>query len=358
MQLMKLSQGNEAAGFKQFSKLTIHNGMAYWTGHVALKPGDLYEQTKSVFTRYDVFLPAYGQKKKNILHAMAFIRDIKQYETFIQAWNEWFSDGTTPPALTCVEADLVPGHNVEISLIVGYEKDNAPVKIQYGLREGASYSEYVIHNNFIRFSAKSALTAGSLEEETKDIIRQYENALHKLSCDHNNLLMANIYMRDISKLDTVMALWSQWTGEKAPALMAQQSPVPAGRALAISLIAAAEPKAEIQRFETQHGVSACVKYNHVAFVSAQTADGSGTANQEGKEVFEKIDALLERVGLDKHKVYFNQMVGNNFPDFNAFDVGAFKEWSVPEKIYPAAIGFSCLPPKGKAVEVAVMVAYE
>lgn len=358
MQLMKLSQGNEAAGLKQFSKVTIHNGMAYWTGHVALKPGNLYEQTKSVFTRYDVFLPAYGQKKENILHAMAFVRDIGQYEAFIKAWKEWFSDGTIPPALTCVEADLVPGHNMEISFIVGYAKEGGPVQIHHELQEGTPYSEYVIHNNFIRFSAKTATVTGSLEKETQDIIRQYESALQKANCGPQNLLMANIYMRDISKLDSVMALWSQWTGKDAPAIMAQQSAVPEGRALAISLIAAAEPQAAIQRFETQNGVSACVKYNHVAFISAQTADATGTANQEGKEVFQKIDALLDRVGLDKKNVYFNEMVGNNFPDFNEFDVGAFKEWSVPDKIYPAAIGFSCLPPQGKAVEVSVIVAYE
>lgn len=358
MQLMKLSQGNAAAGYKHFSKLAIHNGMAYWTGHVALKPGDVYSQTKSVLTRYDVFLPAYGQKKEHVLHALAFIRDIGQYDAFLKAWNEWFSDGTPPPALTCVEADLAPGHNVEISFIVGYAKDGTAVQITRGRKEAAGYSEYTLHNSFLRFSAKTAREKGGVLAQTKDIIRQYEAAFAKLNVGKRHLLMANFYMRDISKLDEAMGVWGAWAGEHAPALMAQQSAVPGDGALAISLVAAAEPDPRIARFETENGRSACVKYNHVAYLSAQAADGSGAANEEGGEVFAKIDALLERAGLAKQNVYYNQMVGNNFPGFNAFDVGAFQEWSVAGEIYPAAIGFASPPPCNKSVTVAVTAAYE
>ncbi len=357
MKVMKLFQGSEAGGFKHFSKLTIHKGTSFWTGHVALGEGDTYEQAKSVFLRYDVFLPTFAQRKENILQALVFIRDIKEYRFFLRAWNEWFKDVSTPPALTCVEADLAPGHNVEICLIVAYSESSNVIDIEYGTRTLDGYSDYVVHNGFVRYSAKRSRTSQSMLEEMINIFAQYEQTFSQQFLDKSRLIMANIYMSDVSQLDSIWEAWRTWVGADAPALMVQQSSVPDGKKIAIALTLAADRHPKIERFENLGGYCSCVKYNRFAHFSAITAECNSTANMEGVEVFRKIDVLAERAGLDKRNAIFIQMVGNNFPDFYEFDVGAFRHWSVTSGIYPAAIGFSCQPPNGKSVAVAVTFAY-
>ena len=360
MQLMKLYQGNEAAKMTQFSKVTIHNGISYWTGHVALKPGDTYQQARSALNRYDVFLPMFGQSKSDLLHGMAFVRDIVQYSDFLRAWREWFAaDGQCPPALTCVQADLVPGHNVEICFIAGYDRTPSGCRITAWPRPEGDYSECVVHNGFARFSAVTAEGRPlGAADQLKDILAQYERMFIRYGLDKERILMANFYLRDADDYEVMKETWSAWVGREPPALMVQQAAPPEGKKLALSLILAADEEQEIQRLERQQDRSACVKYHGVAYLSAVTADGSGTANEEGREVFQKIDAMLARFGLDKRNVYFNQMFGENFPDFNEFDVGAFKDWSVKSGIYPAAIGFASPPPDNKAIAVSVIVAYE
>lgn len=361
MQLMKIYQGCEATFFTQFSKLTIHNGMSYWTGHIAIRTGDIYTETKSVLNRYEVFLPMFAQRRTEVLHAMAFIRDIGEYENFLRAWNEWFCDeGITPPALTCVQADLAPQYKVEISFIVGYNKEKNPCDIKYMLNAAGTCSECVIHNGFARFSAvyaESDITGANAQ--LAEILASYEAMFARYGLSRKNVVCANIYMRDIDVLGEIQPTWCAWIGEDKPAVITQEAPPPYGKEIAVSLILASEPEAKIERLEVLEDRSRCVKYNGVAYLSGVTAEKtSGTANEEGKEVFEIIDGILERSGIDKKNVYFNQMFGENFPDFNTFDVGAFKDWSVSSNIYPSAFGFASKPPSGKAIEVAVIAAYE
>ena len=361
MQLMKIYQGNGLTGFTQFSKLTVHNGVSYWTGHVALGPGDTYEQTKSTLIRYDVFLPMFGQRKDNVLQGMVFLRDIGQYPEFLRAWTEWFPIKSSRPALTCVQADLSPGHNVEICLIAACCGEDGITPSVKRLEEGPESSRCVMCGGLARFSAFTAdgqNLDGGVAEEFSHILQQYDQFFARHGLAKRNLLMANVYLNDVNEWQQICPLWTSWIGEDQPALLIQGARCPDEKQVAVSLILSADEHAEIERLDRQAEKSSCVKCNGVAFLSGVVSDISGTANQEGEEVFQKIDRMLQQYGIEKKNVYFNQMFGNNFPDFHAFDVGAFKEWSVNDHIFPSAIGFSSQPPYGKAIIVSVTAAYE
>lgn len=361
MQLMKIYQGNELTGFTQFSKLTVHNGVCYWTGHVALGPGDIYEQTKSTLMRYDVFLPMFGQHKENVVQGLVFLRDIDQYSSFLRAWTEWFQEKSFLPALTCVQADLSPGHNVEISLITACCGEDSVTSSVKRLEEGTAFNSCVLYRGLARFSAFMADNQDrtmEIDEEFRRILQQYDQFFEKYSMTKKNLLMANIYLSDVDTWERICPLWTSWVGDNKPALLIQGAKCPDDKQVAVSLILSTDEHAKIERLDCEEEKSACVKCNGVAFLSGVVSDISGTVNQEGKDVFRKIDCMLQQYGIEKKNIYFNQMFGNNFPDFHAFDVGAFKEWSVDGNVFPAAIGFSSQPPYGKALIVSVTAAYE
>jgi len=89
------------------SKVVIHNGVAYLSGHVAEDPdADIQEQTRSTLARIDAALAEAGSDREHLLSATIWLRDIaNDFAPMNEVWNAWVPEGHAP-ARACVEAHM------------------------------------------------------------------------------------------------------------------------------------------------------------------------------------------------------------------------------------------------------------
>lgn len=111
------------------SRLVVHNGVAWFTGHSA-RPGydTLEAQTQAVVSRYDELFEQFGLKKKNILMFNAYVADISKADEFGKVFYPWMEKDGCAAAGVCVEAKPAGDNNLlELQLIVAVDDQ---VKIQ------------------------------------------------------------------------------------------------------------------------------------------------------------------------------------------------------------------------------------
>lgn len=103
------------------SRVTIHNGVAYFSGHVSREPlPTLREQTRAVLARYDELFGLFGMKKENILFMNAYFRNISQIKEFQEEFALWIGD-KEPAGVTVQAPCITPTKLVEISFIVAVD---------------------------------------------------------------------------------------------------------------------------------------------------------------------------------------------------------------------------------------------
>ncbi len=91
---------------KTLSEVAIHNGTIYLAGQVAEDTTqNIQGQTREVLGHIDRLLAEAGSDKTCILMCQIFISDVKDFEEMNTVWNEWVTEGRTPPRAT-VEAKL------------------------------------------------------------------------------------------------------------------------------------------------------------------------------------------------------------------------------------------------------------
>lgn len=105
------------------SRFVIHNGVAYFTGHVSPFAKTLREQTEGVCKRYDELFALHGLKKENILMANAYIKDMSQFKEYAEVFNAWVGTDNAPAgvavqAMPDQSSELGDNILVELALIV------------------------------------------------------------------------------------------------------------------------------------------------------------------------------------------------------------------------------------------------
>lgn len=113
---------------KGSSRLVVHNGVAYFTGHASPRYQTLREQTAGVCRRYDELFAQFGLKKENIIMMNAYLKDINELPEFDEEWNKWVGEEHAPAGVA-VQASPVQnsamGDNIrlELALIVAVDED-------------------------------------------------------------------------------------------------------------------------------------------------------------------------------------------------------------------------------------------
>ncbi len=99
----------------RMSEMTVHNGVAYLAGQVAVSgAGDAQAQTVEVLAAIDALLARAGSDKTRILRAEIFLASMADFPGMNAAWEAWVPAGHTPARAT-VEATLAkPEWKVEI----------------------------------------------------------------------------------------------------------------------------------------------------------------------------------------------------------------------------------------------------
>lgn len=104
----------------RMSKIVKHNGTAYLCGQVGNAEDDIADQTRECLRRIDELLAKAGSSREQVLQAIVWVADIKDFAAMNEVWDAWVPEGHAP-ARACSEAALArPELKVEITVIAAY----------------------------------------------------------------------------------------------------------------------------------------------------------------------------------------------------------------------------------------------
>lgn len=97
----------------RMSKIVKHNGVAYLCGQVG-DGATVAEQTRDCLARVEALLEKAGSSPQQILQAIVWLADMKDFNEMNEVWDAWVPEGHAP-ARACGEARLArPDLKVEI----------------------------------------------------------------------------------------------------------------------------------------------------------------------------------------------------------------------------------------------------
>ena len=112
MSIVRIEKSN------RMSQAVVHGNTVYLAGQVAADPKvDIKGQTASVLAKIDALLDKAGTSKSNLLQAVIYLSDMRNFQAMNEVWDAWV-DTANPPARATVGAPLAtPNYLVEIMVI-------------------------------------------------------------------------------------------------------------------------------------------------------------------------------------------------------------------------------------------------
>ena len=116
---------NAPAPVGPYNQATIHNGVMYVSGQIAINPatGELVQdsieaETHQVMKNIKAILTEANLTFENILKASVFVADMKMYSRINTVYAEYFDEATAPARELVEVANLPKFVNIEISVLV------------------------------------------------------------------------------------------------------------------------------------------------------------------------------------------------------------------------------------------------
>ena len=80
------------------------------------------------------------------------------------------------------------------------------------------YSDLVVHHSTVSVVAVPACLEADVATQTREVLTSLEHYLKEAGSDRSRILMANIFLTDMSDYDAMNAVWDAWVPEgSAPA---------------------------------------------------------------------------------------------------------------------------------------------
>ncbi|MDC0657693.1 RidA family protein [Leisingera sp. SS27] len=99
----------------RMSKIVKHNGVAYLCGQVG-DGADVAAQTRDCLSRVEALLEKAGSSPQQILQAIVWLADMKDFAEMNAVWDAWVPQGHAP-ARACGEARLARA-DLKVEIIV------------------------------------------------------------------------------------------------------------------------------------------------------------------------------------------------------------------------------------------------
>ena len=120
-----ISKANAPAPVGPYNQATLHNGMLYVSGQIAIDPstGNIINETIEAETRQVMenlknILAEVNMTFENVLKASVFVSDMHNYGRINAVYAEYFNEDTAPARELVEVANLPKFVNIEISVIV------------------------------------------------------------------------------------------------------------------------------------------------------------------------------------------------------------------------------------------------
>jgi len=98
----------------RMSQAVVHGNTVYLAGQVGAPGRSVTEQTKAILASIETLLEEAGSYKSNILQAIIWLSDMKDFAEMNAVWDAWVG-GKDAPARATGEAKLAsPEYKVEI----------------------------------------------------------------------------------------------------------------------------------------------------------------------------------------------------------------------------------------------------
>lgn len=99
---------------QRMSKIVKHNGVVYLCGQVGKPADNVADQTRECLRLVDELLAEAGTSSKNMLQAIIWLADMKDFAEMNAVWDAWVPEGHAP-VRACGEAKLAtPDYLVEV----------------------------------------------------------------------------------------------------------------------------------------------------------------------------------------------------------------------------------------------------
>jgi enamine deaminase RidA (YjgF/YER057c/UK114 family) len=99
---------------QRMSKIVKHNGVVYLCGQVGKPQDNVADQTRECLRLVDELLAEAGTSSQNMLQAIIWLADMKDFAEMNAVWDDWVPVGQAP-VRACGEAKLAtPDYLVEV----------------------------------------------------------------------------------------------------------------------------------------------------------------------------------------------------------------------------------------------------
>lgn len=99
---------------QRMSKIVKHNGVVYLCGQVGEPQDNVADQTRECLRLVDELLAEAGTSSENMLQAIIWLADMKDFAEMNAVWDAWVPEGQAP-VRACGEAKLAtPDYLVEV----------------------------------------------------------------------------------------------------------------------------------------------------------------------------------------------------------------------------------------------------
>ena len=119
---------NAPAPVGPYNQATIHNGVMYVSGQIAIDPStgtiindNIEAETHQVMKNINAILSEASLTFENILKASVFVSDMNMYSRINAVYAEYFDEATAPARELVEVANLPKFVNIEISVIVAID---------------------------------------------------------------------------------------------------------------------------------------------------------------------------------------------------------------------------------------------
>lgn len=106
----------------RMSKIVKHRGVVYLCGQVGNPGESVAEQTRTALQQVETLLEEAGSSTKQMLQAIIWLDDMKDFDEMNAVWDNWVPKGHAP-ARACGSAHLAsPDLKVEVIITAAYDE--------------------------------------------------------------------------------------------------------------------------------------------------------------------------------------------------------------------------------------------
>lgn len=98
----------------RMSQAVVHGDTVYLAGQVGKPGGSVAQQTQDILDQIDRLLALVGTDKTNILQAIIWLADMKDFAEMNAVWDKWVPQGNAPARATGEAKLATPEYKVEI----------------------------------------------------------------------------------------------------------------------------------------------------------------------------------------------------------------------------------------------------